>query len=148
VVAHPLVEAHGSFEARRGDPGDALGGGAQGVVRTAGVDPFGRVRHVELAPGSQARLLQQRHEPLAGGTGVGGGLEHHELTGAQHACQGGPRRHERAEVGLPVAGERRGHCDEHRVGVGQILVATGGVQEVPGRAKAVVRHVLDVTLAP
>jgi hypothetical protein len=118
------------------------------VVGAARVDPLERVGHVEVATGGQPGLLQQRHQALPGGAGIGGGLEHHELAGPQHPCEGGSRRHERPEVGLPVASERRGHCDQHRVGLGQLLVATGGVQVVTRRAKAVVRHILDLALAP
>lgn len=50
---------------------------------TSRVDALGPKREVEVAIGGQAGLLEDRHDPLVCGSGVGGRLEYHPLLALQ-----------------------------------------------------------------
>ena len=72
-----------------------------GVLRSVksvrpGIDALGREREVEVAPGGEPGLLQQRRDPLARGARVGRRLEHDQLARLQHA--------RRARAARPSAG--------------------------------------------
>ncbi len=147
LVAHLRVELDRAVAAGVGQAADHLGRVAQRPVRAAGIDPLGRERHVEVLPGRQARLLEQRHQALARGAGVGGGLEHHELVLLQDPGQRRGGAHERPEVGLAVLGEGRRHGDDDHLDRRQVRVAAGGVQQAGDRLQALGGDVLDVALA-
>ena len=65
--------------ARLRQAAEDLGGVAQREVRAPRVDPLGREGQVEVPPGGEAGLLEQRRDALACRAGIGGGLEHHQL---------------------------------------------------------------------
>ena len=146
-VADRGVEVAGALEALGRVSADDLRGRAHGVVGAPRVDALGRERHVEVAAGGQPRLLQERHEALAGGAGIGRGLEHHELAALQHARHAGGGAEQRAQVGLAVAGQRRGHADDHGVAARQLRVARGREQPVADLGERLVGDVLHVALA-
>jgi hypothetical protein len=102
---------------------------------------------VAAASTTSQMSMPMRSVSMAGGVGVGGGLEHHELPGLQDVGEGARGVHERPEVGLAVGRERGGHADEHGVGLGQARVARGGVDARPHLAQQLRGHVLDVGLA-
>ncbi len=102
---------------------------------------------MEVAPGGKAGLLEQRRDALARRAGVGRGLEHDELIGLQHLGEAARGVDQRAEIRLAVARERRGHADDHSVGLGQPRVARGRVDLLLQLAEQLGGDVLDVGVA-
>ena len=82
---------------------------------------------MEVAPGHEARLLEDRREVLARRPGEARGLEDHELAGLQHAGERVGGGLQRPEVGLAIGGQRRRHADQHRVAARERL----GVRRAP-----------------
>ena len=124
VVADAAVELDGAIPARLGQPADDLRGVAQRVVGAAGIDALGRERDVEVAPGAEPGLLEQRDELLARRARVGRGLEHDELAApaarsptARLESSSGPRSGSR----FGVSGV--GDGDDDRLGLGEVGVA-------------------------
>ncbi len=102
---------------------------------------------MEVAPGGEAGLLEQRSDALARGAGVGRGLEHDELVGLQHLGESAGGVDQRPEVRLAVARERRRHADDHGVGLGQARVARGRVDPLVQLSEQLGGDVLDVGVA-
>ena len=146
LVADLPVQVRRALHAHVGQAAHDPGRGAHRVVGAAGVDALGRVGDAEVAAGGEAGLLEERDQPLAGRAGIGGGLEHHELTALEHARHGRGGAQDRAEVGLAVARERRGHADDHGVAAGELRVARGREKPVADRFQARLGHVLHVAL--
>jgi hypothetical protein len=112
LKAHEPVERFGTLGARVGETPEHLRGVAQREVGAPGVDALGAEREVEVTPGGQTGLLQDRQDPLACGSGVGGRLEHHQLLarpGASSACRRGSAR-----TWLPAARRGRPRCRSGR----------------------------------
>ena len=129
-----------------GEPADDLRRVAHRVVGAARVDALGREGEAELDAGREARLLEQRDEPLAGGARVGRRLEHDELVALQHA---GDRRgggDQRAEIRLAVARQRRRHRDDDRVAARQLGHAQRREEAVRHRGEPLGRDILDIAL--
>ena len=100
--------------------GDDLEDPGEGVFPVAGVDAFGGVADVEiLLPLHAGVFLQHGNADFLGGAGIDGGFVDHR--GARlHVPAGGFRStDERAEVGLVGNIDRRGHGDDHEVGLGE-----------------------------
>ena len=83
----------------------------------------GENARLNVSPGTQAGLLEQRGQTLARGPGVGRGLEHDQLALLKHARERGAGRDQRLQVGLAVLGQRRRHGDDDCVDLGQVGVA-------------------------
>ena len=118
------------------------------VVGAAGIDPLGREGELEVLAGGEARLLEDRQQPLAGGARIGGRLEHDQLALAQDARRAPrPALGHVAEVGLALVGERRRNADQHRVALAERGGVGRGLQAVADRGDALVGHVLDPAAA-
>jgi hypothetical protein len=147
VVADLCVQGDRSLHAHRREGSEDLGGVAHRVVGAAGVDTLGGEGHVKVAAGGEPRFLEQGDEALAGGARVRGRLEHDELFPLEDVGQGRPRRDQRAEIRLAVAGERRGHGDDHGLDRGQLRVARRGPELSREAGDPLRGDVLDVALA-
>ena len=99
---------------------------------------------MEVAPGGEPGLLEDRLQALAGGPRIGGRLEHHELPGAQHGRQRAAGVGDVAEVGLALVGERRRDADQDRVALGERGVVGGRGEPVGDRREPLVGDVLDL----
>jgi hypothetical protein len=99
---------------------------------------------VEVRAGREPRLLEQGDQALARGAGVGRRLEDHELAGLEDTGQRAGGVHERAEVGLAVAGQRCGDRDQDRLRAGQVGIASRGLDALRRGGDARVGDILDV----
>ena len=110
-----------------------------------GIDALGREGEEEVLADPEPAGAHARQQHLVGGAGIGGGLEHHELPGPQHARHAVGRRHDEGDVGLLGLSERRGHADDDGVGLAQ-RVGSGVDARRPlctSGASTAVGHVLD-----
>ena len=148
MVAHVGVERQRALGARGRQPADYLRRVAQRVVGAPGIDALGREGDVEVVAGFQpGQLLQHRHELLARGPRIGSRLEDNQLALLQHLAEARCGVLERRQVGLAVAGERRGHGDDSRLDLDEVRVARRGVQAAKHGREAIRWDVLDVALA-
>ena len=144
LLADRAVERAGALEALRRHAADDLRRRAQREVGAARVDALGREGEVERAAGLQARLLEQRRQPLPRRARVGGRLEDDELALLEHAGQRGAGGDERLQIGLAVRVERRRHRDDDGVDLGQRRVARRRVQAIAHGRQPLRGDVLDV----
>jgi len=106
-----------------GQPADHLRRVGHRVVGAAGINPLRREGEIEVDPGLQARLLEDRGEALAGRAGVGGRFQDDELAGVALGAELGPDVDQIGEVGLALARQGRRNADQDRVAVGQVTIA-------------------------
>jgi hypothetical protein len=145
ALHHPAVETDGAVPAVGGEPADHLGCVAEAVRRVARVDPLRRVGQVEILPGDQSRLLENRSQDLLGGSRPGGGLEHHQGAGAQVAGDRAAGSGHRAQVGPVVVVQRRGHADDgHRAAAEHRLVRGGGEPLAEHGRDVLIGEIVDV----
>ena len=145
LVADRAVQRARALEALGRHAADDLRRGAQGVVGAARVDPLGREGEVERArPRLQARLLEQRRQPLARGARVGRRLEHDELALLEHARERGAGGDQRLQIGLAVLVQRGRHRDDDGVDLRQRRVARRRVQALAHGGEPLGGDVLDV----
>ena len=86
VIHDGSVESHGRFQASRRNPTNHFGGGLQGVIGAAGVNPFGREGEEEITADFLPFLLQDGQHHLVGRAGIGGAFQNNQL--AFHAIFG------------------------------------------------------------
>ena len=131
------------------DPADDLRHGLRRPVLATRVDALGGEGEVEvLAGGEAAPALEDRLDLLPRRARVRRRLEHDEMALAKARGDLLRRRHEDAQIGLALAGQRRRERDEDRVGVAQLVVVgrrgdEAGLDERPQNLR---RDVLDVAL--
>ena len=140
VVADAAVDGGRALGAARREAADDLRRGADRVVGAARIDALGREREREVLARPQAGLLEQRHEVLARGAREGRRLEHDHLVAPDDVRQRPRGGQQRPEVGLAVAGERRGDADEDRLRLVQLDRAGGEVARAEHRLQALVRR--------
>jgi hypothetical protein len=144
VVADDSVDLFGPVAAGLGQAADDLWRRPQGVVGPAGVDAFGREGEMEVTPGGEAGLLEQRNEPFTRRAGIRRRLEHDELTPADHVREAAGGVEQGREIRLPVAGQRRRHADQDRVGPLEAGVPGRRLDQLAETGELVRVDILDV----
>ena len=146
LVADQLIERDRALAARLGQPADDLRCGRDRVVDAAGSMRSGEKARWKSRPRGKPGLLEDRQQALAGGAGIGGRLEHHELTLAQHGRERSARFGDIAEVGLTLVGQRCRHADHHRFAARERTVVGGRLEPVGEARQALVGDVLDLAV--
>lgn len=118
---------------------DHLGSVAHAERRVARVDALGTEGQVEVAPSHKAPGLEDGAHLVVGGARVRRGLQDDQVPGAQVDRNGPGGAEHRAKVRTSLGGQRGGHADHDRVGVGDHR-RIGGCLEASGE------HVGDVTV--
>ena len=118
-LEHGLVDRRDAFERLLADGAHDLGRVLRLVEEVAGVNALGREPEVEALAALQARaLLQDGQYQLLGGSGVGGGLEHHHHPLPEVGGYLARGRLHIGGVGHLVGVERGGHADGDEAALG------------------------------
>ena len=97
---HRLVEHLCHLSARNVGTADQFWNLFQWRPSSPGIDPFRRGGKMEIAPEEEASFLQNWHQNLARGSGIGRALQHHKRPTGDDACQTPARSNNIAQVGL------------------------------------------------
>ena len=145
---HRLIESLPHPGTVPGDSPDHLGNHGGREVGIAGILPLRGVHQEDVRADHQSPLLDEGSQFLVRGPGIGCAFQAHHLPGSQMRHETLHGAEDKAEVGLKMLVQGRGHAHDERVRATGLREIRGDFQlpVLDGLRNGSARNVLDVTL--